>query len=165
MRYSVRYILSKKEKRKLISELRERLPKMAEVVKSSKKVERAKLKGGADVILVDDLPVIVYLDNEPIPTLALFLKYGKENVPLVKVDKGAVPHILNGADVMRPGIVQVSGVFDEGDIVLVIEERGYPIAICKAMFSSAEIKEMKRGKVLKNIHYIRDKLWRQLFGG
>jgi len=155
--------MSKKERKKLILNLESRLPKLAEVIKNSKKVERAKLKGGAEVILIDGLPVVVYLDDEPVPTLALFLKYGKENTPFVVVDKGAVPHILNGADVMRPGIVEISGKFNKNDLVLVIEERGYPIAICKAMFSSEEIKEMERGKVLKNLHYIRDKLWKQLF--
>lgn len=164
MPYSVRYVISKRERKKLISELQEKLPKLAEVVKNSEKVERAKLKGGVDVILANGLPIFVYLNDKLIPTLALFLKYGKEGVPFVMVDKGAVPHILNGADVMRPGIIQVSGVFDRGDPVLVIEERGYPIAICKAIFSSTEIMKMKRGKVLKNIHYIKDKLWKQLFG-
>lgn len=145
--------------------MREKLPKLAKIIESSGRVERAKLKGGADVILVEGLPVIVYLDSEPIPTIASFLKYGKNGVPFVVVDKGAVPHILNGADVMRPGIIQINGTFKEGDFVLVVEERGYPIAISKAMFSSTQIQEMQRGKVLKNIHYIKDKLWKQLFGG
>ncbi|RLE75812.1 MAG: pseudouridine synthase [Thermoprotei archaeon] len=163
MSYSVRHPMSKRDRRELVSELRSRAPALARVFEEATKVERAKLKGGCDVILADGLPVIVYLGGEPVPTLAYFLKHGVEGFPVVVVDAGAVPHILNGADVMRPGIVEIRGDFAAGDVVVVLEERGYPIAVCRALHASDEVRAMRRGKVLKNVHYLRDRLWRQLF--
>ena len=40
----------------------------------------------------------------------------------VVVDMGAVPRIVSGADVMRPGVVDVVGDFREGDVVVIRDE-------------------------------------------
>ena len=51
-------------------------------------------------------------------------------LPAIIVDMGAVPHIVNGADVMRPGIKEFRGEFDEGDLVVVRDERNLkPLAV------------------------------------
>lgn len=164
MSYSIRYPLSKKDKRNLLKTLEKELPSYVEIIKNAKSIEKAKLKSGVDIILIDGLPIFFIQEDRILPTLVLFYKFGKRNFPEVVVDKGAVPHILNGADVMRPGIVEIVGEFEKNDIVLVTEEeKGYPLAIGKALYNSNEILSMKKGKVIKNLHYLRDKLWRQLF--
>ncbi len=164
MSYSIRYPLSKKDKKDLLKRLQEVLPTYCDIVEKAKTIEKAKLKTGVDIILVDGLPMFYFKNDEILPTLALFYKYGKKGIPEVVVDKGAIPHILNGADVMRPGIVKIIGEFKEGDLVLVTEEtKGYPLALGIALYDSNEIKSMQRGKVIKNIHHLHDKLWKQLF--
>ena len=77
------------------------------------------------------------------------------------VDMGAVPHIVNGADVMRPGIKDFRGEFDEGDFVVVRDERNLrPLAVAIALVGLEECRAMKRGKVAKNIHHVNDRIWK-----
>lgn len=72
--------------------------------------------------------------------------------PAVYVDLGAVPHVLNGAAVMRPGIVRVEGTFSRGDLVVVREEKGsQAIAIGEALMSSDELLSASRGRAVSNV--------------
>ena len=82
-------------------------------------------------------------------------------LPSMIVDMGAVPHIVNGADVMRPGIKDFRGEFDEGDFVVVRDERNLrPLAVAIALVGLEECRAMKKGKVAKNIHHVNDRIWK-----
>jgi len=82
-------------------------------------------------------------------------------LPAIIVDMGAVPHIVNGADVMRPGVKDFRGEFNEGDLVVIRDERNLkPLAVAIALAGLEECKAMKRGKVAKNIHHVNDKIWK-----
>lgn len=77
----------------------------------------------------------------------------------VTVDMGAVKFMCNGANVMRPGITSHTE-FSKGDIVCVVEESQKKIlAVGKALVDSKELEGMKKGEVIKNLHYISDKYW------
>ena len=79
--------------------------------------------------------------------------------PNVVVDMGAIQFVCKGANIMRPGIKEFSD-FKKGDIVCVIEESQKKIlAVGIAEMSSDELKEAKKGEVIKNIHYISDNFW------
>jgi len=84
-----------------------------------------------------------------------------DRLPAMIVDMGAVPHIVNGADVMRPGIKDFRGEFDEGDFVVVRDERNLrPLAVAIALVGLEECRAMKSGKVAKNIHHVNDRIWK-----
>ena len=84
-----------------------------------------------------------------------------DRLPAMIVDMGAVPHIVNGADVMRPGIKDFRGEFNEGDFVVVRDERNLrPLAVAIALVGLEECRAMKRGKVAKNIHHVNDRIWK-----
>jgi PUA-domain protein len=77
----------------------------------------------------------------------------------VVVDMGAIRFVCNGADVMAPGITEMDE-FEAGDVVVVRDvTHGKGLAIGVANKSSREIEESKTGKVIKNLHYVGDKLW------
>ncbi len=79
--------------------------------------------------------------------------------PNVVVDMGAIQFVCKGANIMRPGIKEFSD-FKKGDIVCVIEESQKKfLAVGIAEMSSDELKEAKKGEVIKNIHYISDNFW------
>lgn len=81
-------------------------------------------------------------------------------LPSVYVDAGAVPRILNGADVMAPGIRKIEGEFSPGRKVVVRElEKGRPIAIGVALVESKDIPQMGKGKAISNLHYLGDEYW------
>lgn len=80
-------------------------------------------------------------------------------MPSVYVDVGAVRHIVDGASVMRPGIVRVEGEFSRGDYVVVREERaGQAIAIGEALLSSSELAAVTKGKAVRNVQHHGDEV-------
>ncbi len=82
-----------------------------------------------------------------------------EKFPHVMVDMGAVKFMCNGANVMRPGIKEYTE-FESDQIVCVIEESKHKfLAVGKSLIPSSELESMKKGEVLKNLHYISDKVW------
>lgn len=125
--------------------------------KSDQNVEVA----GTEVIkifIVDTKPLFAKSKNLLFPTL-LFHEL-LPMLPKVVVDEGAIPHICGGADVMAPGIVKVEGDFEKDDLVTVVDEKyGKVLAIGVALISSPDVKDLKHGKIVKNIHYVGDKLW------
>lgn len=110
--------------------------------------------------------IIVVTQDRHIPTLHLLIKtspYTLKVLPRVIVDMGAVKRIINGADIMAPGIKGFEGEFEVGDVVVVVDEEKYrPIAVGEALVSRFEAENMERGKAIKNLHYIGDKYWKKL---
>lgn len=82
-----------------------------------------------------------------------------EKFPHVMVDMGAIKFMCNGANVMRPGIRRYTE-FNKEQIVCVIEESQHKfLAVGKSLVSSMELESMKKGEVIKNLHYISDRFW------
>ena len=82
-----------------------------------------------------------------------------EKFPYVQVDMGAVKFMCKGANLMRPGIKKFSE-FSKHDIVCIVEEsQNKFLAVGKSEVDSSELDNMKKGEVLKNLHYISDKAW------
>ncbi len=108
-------------------------------------------------ILIADSLKILKLGDDFIP----FLSETKllENFPNVTVDMGAVKFMCNGANVMRPGIKNYSE-FTKDSIVCVVEESQHKfLAVGKSLIDSSEMKEISKGEIIKNLHYISDKYW------
>jgi PUA domain protein len=82
-----------------------------------------------------------------------------EKFPNVMVDMGAIKFMCKGANVMRPGIKKYTE-FEKDQLVCIVEESQHRfLAVGKALVSSSELENMKKGEVIKNIHYISDKFW------
>ncbi|HSB83853.1 MAG TPA: PUA domain-containing protein [Nitrosarchaeum sp.] len=82
-----------------------------------------------------------------------------ERFPHVTVDMGAVKFMCKGANVMRPGIKSHSE-FEKEKVVCIIEESQHKfLAVGKSLISSSELKNIEKGEVIKNMHYISDKFW------
>lgn len=80
--------------------------------------------------------------------------------PTAVVDDGAVRFLINGADVMRPGIRKMDDWGPAGKIVVVKEEKkGRAIAVGTSIVGSSEAKAMTKGICVKNIHHVGDRYW------
>ncbi len=111
-----------------------------------------------DIILVDSEPLIFILDNEPFLTVKGALEIAPEQRTVV-VDAGATRFVVNGADVMRPGIVRADATIEAGDLVIVVEElHGKALAIGRAIVSGDEMVG-ESGKAVKSVHYVGDAVW------
>jgi PUA domain protein len=85
-------------------------------------------------------------------TLALF--------PSATVDEGAIKFMLNGADVMRPGIRKFDDWGAAGKMVVVREEKkGRAIAVGTSMVTGSEAQGMSKGGCIKNLHHVGDRYW------
>ncbi|MFP4523249.1 MAG: PUA domain-containing protein [Candidatus Nanoarchaeia archaeon] len=89
------------------------------------------------------------------PSLHILLSK-KLSLPNVVVDKGAIRFVVKGADIMRPGIVDIDE-FKKNDFVVIVDEMmKKPLAVGKALKSSQELKEEKEGKSIQSLHYFGD---------
>ncbi len=161
MKVLKRHHLSSSDVKQLDEELHSRLGTcLFELVGRKPSVEIASTEKG-DIYLVNKRPALLRIKKQLIP--ALVYEELTERLPRVVVDSGAVPYVCNGADVMAPGVVKISGSFKEGAVVAVAEERyGKLIALGIALRSSQEISRMQRGKVVRNLHYAGNKIWKTI---
>ncbi|MDD1716663.1 MAG: RNA-binding protein [Methanoregulaceae archaeon] len=126
---------------------------------SSERLEVVEMNTGLQIFLVDRKPLLMEYRETVFPTLKGALERPFSQRCIV-VDSGAVPYVINGADVMRPGIVSVTDDVRAGGLVQIVEERHRkPIAIGVAMLDAAEIRIRTGGKMAKNIHYVGDEIW------
>ena len=92
--------------------------------------------------------------------LFFHLNYLNDNISYKKifVDNGAVSFVLKGANIMKPGIVDFDMTIEKNDLVQ-IENKMFPkvLAVGISLFSSSEIKDLKKDVIIKNLHYLKDK--------
>ncbi len=111
------------------------------------------------LVVVNGEIVFIEMKGKYVPALKSLPRL-KISLPRVTVDMGAVPHVVNGANVMAPGVTKVSNTVTTGDVTLVIDEKNrVPIAIGFALKSKDEILKERRGPVIKNVHYVGDRIW------
>ncbi len=161
-----RFRLSNKEVKALSTALPEGLGKY---LRSARVVEIYEIVDDRIYIYVaDGMPIaarIAHQNSEYVVPTLYFIHKGPsgdvvEQYPKVVVDMGAVKPILNGADVMRPGIRRIEGDLKRDGVVLVLDEAKLrPISVSVSLYDKAEMESMEKGKVLINLHYINDKIW------
>jgi len=135
-------------KKKKLKDFQDKLDPYASLIPSKSKVE----------ILESDLPDLI-LDGEPFPTLKGALKHPIQS-HMVVVDMGAVKFMTSGADVMSPGIVEADPQIQKGDTVIVVDENHRkPLAMGTAIISGEEMVDKDKGKAVKTLHYVGDKIW------
>ena len=127
-------------------------------------------KCNVEVILTEEGDTLYAINNELklwkstegyLPVLTLLLN-NRVDLKTVIVDMGAVRFVtINKADIMRPGITEIDLSIKKGDIVQIVDEtHKKPLAIGKALFNAKEMKAKTSGKVIINLHTIKDSVWK-----
>ena len=156
-----RHSLKSKDAKKFIQEVSERLGTDVEQFIGSKTRVEVNETETAELFIFDGRPLLARSNGKLFPTLSFEELFSA--IPRIVVDMGAVPYVCKGADVMAPGVRIITGEFKENDIILVVDERhGKPLAVGEALLSSEEMKTVKGGKTVKNLHYVGDKLWNHI---
>ena len=147
-----------KDSKKLFLEISKRLNFNFEVLFSFKsKVEIVEI-GSGKLYIVEGKPLFFKISQLVMPTL-LFDKF-YSTLPRIVVDMGAVPFVCKGANIMVPGIVRVEAEFEKDKLVVIVDEKhGKAIAIGESLYASNEIRNMKQGIVITNLHFVSDKIW------
>ena len=145
-----------KEAREINSQL-ETLYGLEPYISKKDKIELVEEEGIRTLVL-NDFPSFFYFDEKPVPLLKLL--YKKNFLKRITVDMGAIKFVCNGADVMRPGITNIEeGIKKEDFIVIIDETHGKFLSIGIAMFSAQDMRIQSGGKVIRNLHWIGDKMW------
>jgi PUA domain protein len=112
------------------------------------------------IIFVNDEQGFFFFEGKWIPTLRFLQK--KDVLKKIVVDMGAVKFLINGADLMRPGIVELDSGIAEGEIVVIVDVNNKkPIAVGAALFDTEVIRKMEKGKAARIIHYVGDEIWKR----
>jgi PUA domain protein len=153
-----RHSLKSKQAKQLLSELSETLHFNVEAhYKSKPNVEIVK-SSAVDIYLINDKPLFFKIEKKVLPTL-MFQDFLSQ-APKIVIDMGAIPYVCNGADVMAPGIVRVEREFDKGELVQIVDEKHEKsLALGESLYDSETIRNAKKGAVVKNIHFVSDKIW------
>ncbi|MBS7647813.1 MAG: DUF1947 domain-containing protein [Candidatus Bathyarchaeia archaeon] len=156
-----RHFLKVKEVKTLLEEASKKLKiELDKILSPEAKVELIKTSFG-ETFLINGKPCLFKLGQNLYPTL--LFEEALALMPKVVVDMGAISHICNGADVMAPGIISFEGAFNKGDLVVVVDEKySKPLVIGEILYKDDETVNIKRGVVVKNIHFVGDKIWKTL---
>lgn len=150
--------LKDKEAKQLLKEFVEHYPLSEQLLRSARDFEELPVNENS-VMFVDGIPLILRTKDGFFPSL----KFEKliTSLPKIVVDMGAVPHVVNGAQIMRPGIREIKDDFAKGDLVVIVDEKfGKAIAIGIADMDSGAIRSTSKGKVIANVHYVGDEYWK-----
>lgn len=120
-------------------------------------VSQATLEDGSTVYIYFKEAILARKKGILFPTL---INSVVDDLPSALVDMGAIPYVCNGADVMAPGIMGIEGGFEK-DGLLVIRDVKHrkALGIGAALYTSEEMKGLKKGKAILNLHYVGDKIW------
>lgn len=118
--------------------------------------------------LINQQPAFFLFEQNLLVPHLFLIHQGRMQLPLVVVDLGAVPFVLNGADIMRPGIVSTD-FFTRNALVAIAaipqnvsaEKTGTTkaIAVGKALVSSEELTTFEKGRCIQTLHYVGDAFW------
>ncbi|MBP2625209.1 MAG: RNA-binding protein [Nitrosopumilaceae archaeon] len=112
------------------------------------------------IIFTSDDFYVIKINNIFIPSL-LSLDILRQFAH-VTIDMNAIKFICNGANIMRPGIVNFTK-FAKDDIVCVIDKAHNKfLAVGKSVISSEEMQNKSKGIVIKNLHHIGDTFWESM---
>ncbi len=150
-----RKMLRKKDAKRVLAEIKENTG--VELEGSVELVEFNK----TNAVLIDGEFLAIEHDGRYYLSVYGIMKFTPEKGRVV-VDNGATKFIINGADVMKPGIVEADENIKEGDFCyVVVEEKLTPLAVGIALCDGKDMIG-ERGRAIKNVHHINDKLWKSL---
>ena len=111
-----------------------------------------------EVVLVDGEPLVASFDGDLFLTVRGANEYPPRN-HVVTVDSGAISFVSDGANVMRPGIVEATDDIESGDLVVVVEaQHDKALAVGRAEAPGEEMVG-DSGKVVESLHHVGDDLY------
>ena len=93
----------------------------------------------------------------PLADLGRFSRTDPDILPKFQVDRGAVPFVLSGANIMAPGLTSAGGAMDdvpaEAVVAITVQGKEHAIAIGVTTMSTEEIRKVNKGNAVENTHW------------
>lgn len=158
MRIKARHHLREDAIKKILDNLRVTFGESVDSVFSGKTWEIAETDEEQDFIMINGEPLLFSVEGEAFPTVRGALKL-KPTRKRIVVDMGAVKFVAKGADIMSPGIVDADTSIRKGELVVICDEvHNKPLAVGRALVNADQMMG-NRGKAIKSIHYVGDRIW------
>lgn len=152
-----RHVVGNKDRKKYFFMIKDAFPDID--IPSKSKMEIAKIED-FDGLIIDNSVDFLVANNSILLTIHAISNY-KPKTRWVTVDEGAIRFIVNGADVMAPGIVDADKDIRKGYSVWVRDEKhSTPLASGTALLDGSEMIKSSSGKAVKNLHHVGDTLWK-----
>lgn len=152
-------IISGKDRKELINSISEYIQNADDLLPKKSTVTRYIFSKRESIYALGKNIVLIETKGHLIPHIKIVRKL-QHSIPIIKVDTGAIKFVVNGADVMRPGVVEIDDTVIEGSLVLVIENtKGGALCFGQAMYDAVDMKVMEKGKCIKNLHHLKDEYW------
>ena len=153
-----RHSIRRSQAQDLLARLAEQIGPSANLF-HAEMIEVLETTANVSLFMVNKKPLLMATDDWVFPTLK-----GAVQCPFperrVVVDAGAIPYVVNGADIMRPGIVSVTDDVKANAPVQIVDERhGKPLAIGIALFDAPAMRASTAGKMVKKFHHVGDEIW------
>ncbi len=151
-----RYHIKGSQARRLLKNLLQEFPELKNYI--GKTFEVIEFNENFSYLIVDGEPNFIIYKGIAFPSLKV-LKEVEINKYWILVDKGAAKSILNGADLMRPGVIDYDKNIRKDYLVYIKYER-FPIAIGYNLWNVEEYEKNEKGKCVKVFHYMNDKYYK-----
>ncbi len=153
-----RHSIRRSQAQELLSRLAEQIGPSANLFHADM-IEVLETTANVSLFMVNKKPLLMATASWVFPTLK-----GAVQIPFperrVVVDAGAIPYVVNGADIMRPGIVSVTDDVKANCPVQIVDERhGKPLAIGVALLDAHDLRASTAGKMVKKFHHVGDEIW------
>jgi PUA-domain protein len=153
-----RHSIRKSQAQDLLARLAEQIGPSANLF-HTEMIEVLETTANVSLFMVNKKPLLMATEAWVFPTLK-----GAVQCPFperrVVVDAGAIPYVVNGADIMRPGIVSVTDDVKANAPVQIVDERhGKPLAIGISLFDAPDLRASMAGKMVKKFHHVGDEIW------
>eukprot|EP00824_Muranothrix_gubernata_P026240 TRINITY_DN9048_c0_g1_i1.p2 TRINITY_DN9048_c0_g1~~TRINITY_DN9048_c0_g1_i1.p2 ORF type:complete len:186 (-),score=45.56 TRINITY_DN9048_c0_g1_i1:38-595(-) len=115
-------------------------------------------------LIVSEGEILFFQDRDGalFPTLRLLHRF-PGLLPRMQVDKGAIRFVLQGAQIMCPGLTSPGGNMSDVDKDIIVgvfaEGKEHALAVGRMMLSTESVRTVNKGPAIDNIHYLTDGLW------
>jgi glutamate 5-kinase len=102
----------------------------------------------------------LFKPQKRLPQIKRGIAYGASTKGQIFVNEGAEKAILKGASLLPVGVVKITGTFNEGDVISLVDQNGVEFAKGNPNYNSGEIstiKGLKTSQIKKALGYIRRK--------
>jgi PUA domain protein len=160
MKVRQRRLLNSKDKKQMFTTFQQVYGEAFDISFGKKdEIEYIRLENKEEIYAINGKAAFLILQDMPIPMVS-YLATDEFPIKNVIVDAGAVKFIVSGADVMRPGIVEIDPNIKENEPVVIRDiNHRKPLAIGLTLFNAEDMKNMSAGKVIKSIHHVGDNFY------
>jgi glutamate 5-kinase len=171
----------KKKEAKLIKAVEEITPKLKCEIEGKSKLGKGGMKTklkAAEIATTSGVPLVIansqrenvitdiiagkqvgtiFKAQKRLPGIKRWIAYGASVKGQIFVNEGAKKAILDGASLLPVGVISITGTFNEGDVVSLVDQMGVEFAKGNPNYNSAEInviKGLKTNQIKKALGYI-----------